>query len=457
MARKPYRKKDDGTLEEVVFPISSIDGLQSALNNKLDKLTYEWNKQLACGSNGKVRLLRIPVYDTNITLDISSTTSTTYSGKLVIATQNGNVGKATVYGDASGTLANSLVIVKSATGVSQRSWLDIYGNFSGWSKNIVHTIAVAPYITGDFVAYPDIVNVDTIPTGNVAISNDIQSYVDGKGYITESNAKSYTDTAVANLVNSAPEALNTLGELATALQEHENEYDALLQTVGGKYVKPSGGIPKTDLASAVQSSLSKADTALQTETYKGTVTQVNVGSSAYTPSSGVISLPAYPTMPTVPDTSSFATKSEIRFYGTCSTASTTVAKTVTIDGFTSVNLVAGTRIMVYMTYTHNSTSNATLNVSGTGAKTIYTADKLFVNTTSNTTWNGADYLEFMYDGTYWVWVNSYNQNAGALNTGTLKASVLPYAVKSTSSSTSSGTKGAVRIRVYNSNLYIYTS
>ena len=31
----------------------------------------------------------------------------------------------------------------------------------------------------------------------------------------------------------------------------------------GAYVKPSGGIPKTDLASAVQTSLGKADTALQ--------------------------------------------------------------------------------------------------------------------------------------------------------------------------------------------------
>lgn len=44
----------------------------------------------------------------------------------------------------------------------------------------------------------------------------------------------------------------------------------------GTYSKPSGGIPKTDLASAVQTSLGKADTALQsyTEQYKGTVQSV---------------------------------------------------------------------------------------------------------------------------------------------------------------------------------------
>ena len=47
----------------------------------------------------------------------------------------------------------------------------------------------------------------------------------------------------------------------------------------GTYSKPSGGIPKTDLASAVQTSLGKADTALQsyTEQYKGTVTAVETG------------------------------------------------------------------------------------------------------------------------------------------------------------------------------------
>lgn len=53
----------------------------------------------------------------------------------------------------------------------------------------------------------------------------------------------------------------------------------------GTYSKPSGGIPKTDLASAVQTSLGKADTALQsyTEQYKGTVTKVKINGSEKTP------------------------------------------------------------------------------------------------------------------------------------------------------------------------------
>jgi hypothetical protein len=60
----------------------------------------------------------------------------------------------------------------------------------------------------------------------------------------------------------------------------------------GTYTKPSTGIPKSDLASAVQTSLSKADTALQsyTEQYKGTVTGVKVNGTTKNPSNGVVDL-----------------------------------------------------------------------------------------------------------------------------------------------------------------------
>lgn len=59
-----------------------------------------------------------------------------------------------------------------------------------------------------------------------------------------------------------------------------------------KYSKPSGGIPKSDLASDVQTSLGNADTALQsyTEQYKGTVTGIKVNGSTKSPSSGVVDL-----------------------------------------------------------------------------------------------------------------------------------------------------------------------
>lgn len=47
-------------------------------------------------------------------------------------------------------------------------------------------------------------------------------------------SKNYVDKKVADLVDGAPEALDTLKELGDALSEHEDAYDALLETVGKK-------------------------------------------------------------------------------------------------------------------------------------------------------------------------------------------------------------------------------
>lgn len=61
----------------------------------------------------------------------------------------------------------------------------------------------------------------------------------------------------------------------------------------GTYTKPSGGIPKSELASDVQESLGKADTALQSyeEQYKGTVTSVKIYGSTKNPNAdGLVDL-----------------------------------------------------------------------------------------------------------------------------------------------------------------------
>jgi hypothetical protein len=54
------------------------------------------------------------------------------------------------------------------------------------------------------------------------------------------------------------------------------DVDGLLDN---KYEKPDSGIPKTDLSSSVQTSLDKANSALQSETYTGTITSVKMNGS----------------------------------------------------------------------------------------------------------------------------------------------------------------------------------
>ena len=57
---------------------------------------------------------------------------------------------------------------------------------------------------------------------------------------------------------------HTATELGNILNHFTAAINEVKGIVDGKYVKPTDGIPKTDLAAAVQTSLSKADTALQT-------------------------------------------------------------------------------------------------------------------------------------------------------------------------------------------------
>lgn len=49
------------------------------------------------------------------------------------------------------------------------------------------------------------------------------------GAISES--KSYTDEAITKLVDSAPDAMNTLNELAKSISDHQSEYEAYVETV----------------------------------------------------------------------------------------------------------------------------------------------------------------------------------------------------------------------------------
>ena len=75
-------------------------------------------------------------------------------------------------------------------------------------------------------------------------------------------------------------------------------------------------------------------------------------------------------------------------YGTCSTAAGTAAKTVSVPGLAA--LVTGAAVLVKFT-NGNTNANPTLNVNGSGAKTI----------TDAASWPSGSTVAFVYDGTYW--------------------------------------------------------
>jgi hypothetical protein len=86
--------------------------------SKLSKVTYEWNKEYTAGGTAGYLLIgEFPMYDSNITIDINATTSTTYHGTVVIATQNvsttsiGSAHVINVYGDPTGTISSAIRVV----------------------------------------------------------------------------------------------------------------------------------------------------------------------------------------------------------------------------------------------------------------------------------------------------------------------------------------------------------
>lgn len=94
---------------------------------------------------------------------------------------------------------------------------------------------------------------------DTALTNRVKALenIDHSKYLTEHQdistlaPKSYVDGKVADLVNSAPETLDTLGELATAITEHKEVTDALDAAITKKVDKETGkGLSTNDYTDA---------------------------------------------------------------------------------------------------------------------------------------------------------------------------------------------------------------
>lgn len=161
----------------------------------------------------------------------------------------------------------------------------------------------------------------------------------------------------------------------------------------GTYSKPSGGIPASDLTTAVQTSLGKADTALQSFTETDPV--FSASAAAGITSSDITNWNS--------KTSNIG-NAKI-FYGTCSTAGATAAKIVDCSIFTSADLVNGALIFVTFSETNTATPvTLTMNVNSTGAKSIrkqYTAASVTYLTGGQEIQGNVTYL-FTYNGSSWV-------------------------------------------------------
>ena len=131
------------------------------------------------------------------------------------------------------------------------------------------------YFCAASLDYNDLLNKPFIPSKTSELVNDAgfitenEPFEESDPLFTASPASGITSGDIANW-NGKQEELTSNNKLNADLIEDGDTNKTVTDTEkaswNGKYTKPTDGIPNDDLSSDVQSSLNKADTALQTET-----------------------------------------------------------------------------------------------------------------------------------------------------------------------------------------------
>ena len=106
---------------------------------------------------------------------------------------------------------------------------------------------------------------------------------------------------------------------------------------------------------------------------------------------------------------SFDGSANIHHFGSCSTAASTAAKTVTLDDSMTFTLAKGASVFVKFTNA-NSVASPTLAVNGTTAKAIMRYGTTAPSTTAKTSWQAGSVVHLVYDGTYWQMVGWLNDD-----------------------------------------------
>ena len=283
-------------------------------------------------------------------------------------------------------------------------------------------------LSGNISLTPSDIGADASGAASSALES-AKSYAD-----TQLNAaKSYADTKVANLVGSAPETMDTLEELAAAIEAHQDVTDAINAAIGNKVDKVEGkGLSTNDLTNTLKSNYDAAYTHSQSAhapsnaernvivgvqkngvdltvdsnrkvnvTVPTKVSELTNDSKYLIKTDTIDKASQLETQRTI-DGVAFNGTANISHYGTCSTAAATAAKVVSITGF---SLATGARVMVKFTVT-NTATNPTLNVNGTGAAKIYYRGAAI----SAGTLSANRVYEFVYDGTNYELVGDIDTN-----------------------------------------------
>lgn len=215
-------------------------------------------------------------------------------------------------------------------------------------------------------------------------ANGIVTYLHGFGRAWSLVQRSPSEEAAVQALNAAMDALDELSEgVAADIAELNTN---LSDDIASKYTKPSGGIPKSDLASDVQTSLGKADTALQSHqslaAYRTAAAQDVIDAAQDTAIAGKL--------PTTGD----AYRAASIPMGHLDSTSTATVMTATVPGITDLR----DGVCVWLKNgVVSSASGVTLNINGLGAKPLYSS--LSAASRSTTIFSSAYTLLLIFNST----------------------------------------------------------
>lgn len=182
---------------------------------------------------------------------------------------------------------------------------------------------------------------------------------------TLQEAKSYTNTKISELVGQAPEALDTVYELAEAMQSNQGAVDALEAAIGNKVDKVSGkGLSTNDYTTTEKNKL--AEIASKAEVNQNAFSNITIGETTITADSKTdnITIVAGSNITLTPD----ATNDKITIAAKDTTYSfTNKAATLAWNSAVTVATVGGTDITVKLPANPNSDTNVNQTVTTTNA------------------------------------------------------------------------------------------
>lgn len=252
----------------------NVDNTITSTLSDGNKITSTNKITVKDGSDGKDGFSPSIVEDENNTNDVYKLKITTKESVFTTPNLKGKDGDGSSTIEISQETGNVLVEKSDGLYVPTTNVSKISAETDNQIKVKDDGIYVAPVDTSNFVEkeegkelfsgkYEDLTGAPSIPSTD--------------GLATET----YVDTKIADLVNNAPETLNTLKEVADAIEHNESVVDALNESIGNKVDKVDGkGLSTNDFTDDVKESYDKAVTDSHTHDNKVALDSITSGKIA---------------------------------------------------------------------------------------------------------------------------------------------------------------------------------